>query len=158
VLFFFTGTHKDYHRPSDTPDKINLGGIHKVVSFGEACLIHFSTTIERPKFTATKGGFEDPTEDRPARSPRSTAPKLGIMPGNYESTEGGVLIEDVSPGGAAEKAGLKAKDVIIGIAGTPIKDIESYMKAMQGQKSGVEIEITVTRNDKKVVVKVTPTP
>jgi len=80
------------------------------------------------------------------------------MPGNYESTEGGVLIEDVSPGGAAEKGGLKAKDVIVGIAGKPIKDIEAYMKAMQGQKAGVEIEITVQRNDKKVTVKVTPTP
>lgn len=158
VLFFFTGTHKDYHRPSDTPDKINLVGIDKVVSFGEVCLKHFSTA-EKPKYIVTKGGWEDPTEERAARaSPRSTAPKLGIMPGNYESTEGGVLIEDVSPGGAAEKGGLKAKDVIVGIAGKPIKDIEAYMKAMQGQKAGVEIEITVQRNDKKVTVKVTPTP
>jgi Peptidase family M28/PA domain/PDZ domain len=156
VLFFFTGTHKDYHRPTDTPDKINLEGIQKVVALGEECLKHFST-CEKPKYLVTKGGWSDPTEEPAAARPaRPAMPKLGIMPGNYESTEGGVLVEDLTPGGAAEKAGVKPKDVVIEIAGKPIKDIEAYMKAMAGQKAGVEMEIVVIRGEKKVKIKVTP--
>jgi len=157
VLFFFTGTHKDYHRPTDTPEKINLEGMKKVVDLGETFLNHFASTTEKPKYLVTKGGWEDPTEDRP-RVSRPAMPKLGIMPGNYEDKEGGVLVEGLSPGGAAEKAGLKDKDIIIEIAGKPVKNIDGYMAAMAGQKAGVAIDVIVLRNDKKMTIKVTPNP
>ncbi len=157
VLFFFTGTHKDYHRPTDTPDKINLEGMKKVVDLGEVLLGHFAAATEKPKYLVTNGGWEDPTEERP-RVSRPAAPKLGIMPGNYEDKDGGVLVEDLSPGGAAEKAGLKPKDIIVEIAGKPIKNIDGYMATMAGQKAGTPIDIVVLRNDKKVTIKVTPTP
>ena len=65
-------------------------------------------------------------------------------------------MDDVVPGGAAEKAGLKAKDVIVEIAGKPVKNIGDYMTAMAGQKPGVTIDGVVVRQDKKVTVKVTP--
>lgn len=157
VLFFFTGTHRDYHRPTDTADKINLPGLKKVVDMGEVFVTHYATATERPKFQATQGGWSDPTQERaaPAVRPRPAA-KLGIMPGNYEAKEGGVLVEDVSPGGAAEKSGLKAKDIIIEIAGKPVKEIQTYMTIMAGLRPGQEIEVIVIRNDKKVTVKVTP--
>lgn len=159
VLFMFTGTHRDYHRPTDTPDKVNLVGLNKVVGFSEMCLNYFATQPSKPKYLVTKGGWEDPTEDRPARSSsRPSMPKLGIMPGNYESTEGGVLVEDVTPGGAAEKAGVMPKDVVIEIAGKPVKDINAYMTIMASQKAGTEIDIVVVRKAKKVTVKVTPLP
>jgi len=157
ILFFFTGTHRDYHRPTDTPDKINLEGMKKVVDMGEIFLNYFAAATEKPKYLVTKGGWEDPTEERP-RVSRPAMPKLGIMPGNYESNEGGVLVEDTTPGGAAETAGVKAKDIIVEIAGKPIKDINAYMATMAGQKAGTPIEIVVIRNDKKVTIKVTPTP
>ncbi|MGL6073922.1 MAG: M28 family peptidase [Fimbriiglobus sp.] len=155
VLFMFTGTHKDYHRPSDTPDKINLEGIKKVVGFGEDCLNHFAKS-PAPVYQKTTGGWEDPTEER--RAARPAMPKMGIMPGNYESTDGGVLIEGLTDGGAAQKAGMKEKDVIIVIAGKPVKNIEDYMTAMAAQKPNVEIEVTVLRDGKKVTVKATPKP
>ena len=154
----FTGTHRDYHRPTDTPDKVNLVGLNKVVGFSEMCLNYFATQPSKPKYLVTKGGWEDPTEDRPARSSRPSMPKLGIMPGNYESTEGGVLVEDVTPGGAAEKAGVMPKDVVIEIAGKPVKDINAYMTIMASQKAGTEIDVVVVRKAKKVTVKVTPLP
>ena len=158
VLFFFTGTHKDYHRPTDTPDKINLAGMKKIVALGEDVLQHFATVPEKPKYLVTKGGWEDPTEERSARPARPAMPKMGIMPGNYEATDGGVLVEDLTPGGAAEKAGLKAKDVIVSIGGKEVKDIETYMTAMGAQKAGVEIDVIVIRGEKKVTLKVTPKP
>jgi hypothetical protein len=158
VLFFFSGTHKDYHRPTDTPDKVNLAGMAKVVGFAEECLRHFATLPERPKYLVTKGGWEDPTEERANRPSRPTMPKLGIMPGNYEATEGGVLVEELTPGGAAERGGLKAKDVIVSIGGKEVKNIEGYMTAMAAQKAGSEVDVVVLRGEKKVTVKVKPTP
>ena len=158
VLFFFTGTHKDYHRPSDTPDKINLAGLAKVVEFGEACVAHYATVAERPKYLVTKGGWEDPTEEKAAKSSRPSMPKLGIMPGNYEATDGGVLVEELPPGGAAEKGGVKSKDVVVSIGGKEVKNIEGYMAAMAAQNAGVEVEIVVLRGEKKVTLKVTPNP
>ncbi len=157
VLFFFTGTHRDYHRPTDTADKINLPGLKKVVDMAESFTKHYATATDRPKFQATQGGWSDPTVEQPAPAVRPRpAARLGIMPGNYEAKEGGVLVEDVSPGGAAEKAGLKSKDIIVEIAGKPVKEIQSYMTAMAGVRPGQEIEVVVIRNDKKVTVKVKP--
>jgi hypothetical protein len=155
VLFFFTGTHRDYHRPTDTPEKVNLPGLKKVADLAEVLTSHYAAATERPRYQATKGGWTDPTDDRP-RVSRPQGPRLGIMPGNYEAETGGVLVEDVVPGGASEKAGVKAKDVIVEIAGKPVKNINDYMTAMAGQKPGVAIDVVVIRKDKKMTVKVTP--
>ncbi len=156
VLFLFTGTHRDYHTPTDTPDKINLTGLLKAVDLAEGLTTHFAAQTERPKFEATKGGWYDPTETRPRKTARSSGPRLGIMPGNYEANDGGVLVEDVTPGGAAEKAGVKKGDRVVSIAGKPVKNIEDYMKAMATQKAGVEVELLIIRKDKKETIKVTP--
>lgn len=157
VLFFFTGTHRDYHRPSDTPEKINLKGLKKVVDYAEAIGTKIAADTTKPEYQVAKGNWSDPTDDTP-RPGRPGMPKLGIMPGNYESADGGVLVDDVSPGGAAEKGGIKAGDVIVEIAGKPVKNIGGYMQAMSQQKAGTEIEVIVLRKDKKVPVKLTPLP
>jgi hypothetical protein len=156
VLFLFTGTHRDYHTPTDTPDKVNLPGLMKAVDYAERLTSHFAAVPDRPQFQATSGGWFDPTEDKPRRPTRGGGPKMGIMPGNYESDAGGVLVEDVVPGGAAERAGLKKGDRIVAIAGKPVKDINQYMTAMAAQKAGVEIEVEVVRGEKKEAIKVTP--
>lgn len=158
VLFFFTGTHRDYHRPSDTADKINYAGLKKVADMAEFLLMHLAEVNTRPKYLVTTGGWADPTEDRPRSSSRTGMPKLGIMPGNYEATSGGVLVEGLSPGGAAEKGGVMPQDVVVEIAGRPVKEINSYMTAMAAQKAGQQIEVVVLRKDKRVTLKVVPLP
>ena len=155
VLFFFTGTHRDYHRPSDTADKINYVGLSKVVDLSEAIVQYYVTAPEGPKYIAVQGGWSDPTSDQPQAS-RGAAPKLGIMPGNYEATSGGVLVDGTTPGGAAEKAGIQPKDVIVQIAGQPVKNIQTYMTVMAAQKADREIDVIVMRKDKRVTVKVKP--
>lgn len=156
VLFIHTGTHKDYHRPSDTPDKINLVGMKKIVDFGELIAVHMATVPERPNYLVTQGRWSDPTDTSPRAMARM--PRLGVMPGNYEEEGKGVLVEDVIAGGAAEAGGIKAGDFIIDIAGKPVKNIDDYMKALGAQKAGVEIEVTVTRKTEKKTLKVTPKP
>jgi hypothetical protein len=155
VLFFFTGTHRDYHTPADTPDKINLPGLVKTVDYVQLLAEHFAALAERPKFQATTGGWYDPTEEKPKKASRGSGPKMGIMPG-YGEGEGGVLVEDVVAGGAAEAAGLKKGDRIKAIGGKPVKTIQEYMAVMATQKAGVEVEVQLVRGDETKTVKVTP--
>ncbi len=155
VLFFFSGTHRDYHKPTDTPDKINLKGVKKVIEMVERLATHYAASTDRPEYQVAKGGWEDPTDPNP-RPRTMSMPKLGIMPGNYESADGGVLVDDVSPGGAAEKGGVKAGDIIVEIAGKPVKNIGGYMAVMSQQKAGQELEIVILRKQKKLPLKLTP--
>lgn len=158
VLFFFTGTHPDYHKPTDTADRINYEAMAKVVDYVELYANHFSTTLERPKYVSVRGGFEDPTDERRRTGGRTAGmPRLGITPGNYGEEDKGVLVDAVAEGGAAEKAGIKAGDFIIEIAGKPVKNMEGYMAALTGQKPGVEIEIVVERKKETLKLKITPT-
>ncbi len=155
VLFLFTGTHKDYHKPTDTPDKINVAGLKKVTDFVRVFADYYANTTETVAYLKTKGGGEDPTDTTP-KSTGGRGPRIGIMPGNYGEVDGGVLVAGVTEGGPAEKAGIKEDDVIVTIAGLPVKNIETYMAAMSGQKVGAEVEVVVLRKDKKVAVKVVP--
>jgi S1-C subfamily serine protease len=79
-----------------------------------------------------------------------------VRPGNYESEDGGVLVEGVSPDGPAEKGGVKDGDVIIEIGGKPVKNIGGYMTAMSSQKAGTPVEVVVLRKGQKVTLKLTP--
>lgn len=155
VLFVHTGTHKDYHRPTDTPDKAEIVGMTKIADFCEAIAAHIAVLPERPNYLVTKGRWSDPTDTSPRQM--MNMPRLGLMPGNYEDeADKGVLVEDVIPGGAAEAGGVKAGDFVIDIAGKPVKNIDDYMAALAAQKPNVEIEITVMRKAEKKKLKVTP--
>jgi hypothetical protein len=160
VLFFFTGTHRDYHRPSDTPDKLNIPVMMKVVDMAEGFVDHFATVAERPKFQQTKGGWEDPTaekKDPHAGAIKGKMPKLSLMPDYTADEDGkGMRIESVTPGGPAEKGGLKAGDLVIELAGKPIKNTTQYMQALQAHKAGQELEMVILRDGMKVTLKVTP--
>lgn len=155
VIFFFTGTHSEYHRPVDTPDKINLAGMKKVVDYGFNLLAYATEVKEKPKYTVTKERFVDPTEERRPSTPRMSGPTLGIMP-SYEEGETGVKVDGLSPGGAAEKAGLKDGDIILEVNGKPVTNVTTYMSVMNTQKPGVEIEIVIKRKGEKKTLKITP--
>lgn len=154
VLFFFTGTHTDYHRPSDTPDTINVPGLLKVVDGVQAFAEHFSNVKTRPDLVATKGGGEDPTDPNAGVSFRG--PRMGFMPDNYGEDGKGVLVGPVTKGGPGDKGGLKEGDFIIAVAGTPTKNMTAYTQALNKLTPGTEVEITVMRKDKEVKLKVTP--
>lgn len=142
VLFVWTGVHADYHKPSDTADKINLEGLRRVVDMSEEIVSRF-TQMDKPTFLEVKGA---------AMGRPSSGPRLGIRPG-YTDAEG-VEVEGVSSGGAAEKGGMKDGDRIVEIAGKPVKNINEYMQAMGLQKKGTTIEVTVVRGKEKKTLKV----
>jgi hypothetical protein len=154
VLFLYTGTHGEYHRPTDIPEKINVPGMKKVADYVQGLTDELTTADTKPKYLAVRDPWSDPSD--PRTSARPAGPKLGIRPGNYESEDGGVLVEGLSPGGAAEKGGVKDNDVIVEIGGKPVKNITTYMTAMATQKAGTPVDVVVLRKGQKVTLKLTP--
>jgi hypothetical protein len=143
VLFVWTGVHEDYHRPTDTADKIDVHGMRRIVDMSEEAITTL-TKMEKPAFVVVKG----------SGGPRpSSGPRLGFRPG-YGSDKPGVEVDGVTPGGPADKAGIKGGDVIVGVAGKEVKDLRTYMVAMSAQKKGTTIEVEVLRGGKKVKLKV----
>jgi hypothetical protein len=143
VLFVWTGTHADYHRPTDTADRINVAGMRRIVDMSEEAITEFAR-MEKPAFVEVRGS----NIARPTSGPR-----LGIRPGNYGGDKNGLEVEAVTAGGIADKAGMLAGDVIVNIGGKPVKDIGSYMQALSTQKKGATIEVVVMRKGSKVTLK-----
>jgi hypothetical protein len=146
-VLFWTGTHPDYHMPSDTADRINYEGMAKIVDYVETVTAELVANPHRPNYIEQK--------QTASASGAPKGPKLGVVP-NYESESDGLLLSGVSDGGAAAKAGLKGGDRIVEIAGRAVTNIETYMVIMSQQKTGQEIEITFIRDGKKQSVKATP--
>ena len=149
VLFIFTGLHSDYHRPTDTWDKINYEGEASVLHFVESALRAISHTTAKPDFikvkstTQTTGGFKV---------------SIGIIP-DYSDHPKGLKITGVREGGPAEKAGLQADDIITHFGTTTIKNIYDYTAVLGQTKAGEKLKIVVLRGpreDKEVILEVIP--
>jgi hypothetical protein len=147
VVFMWTGTHPDYHRPTDTADKINVAGMDRIVDFAEKVVKSIDGDPRRPEFTPVASTF--------APSGGKGGPRLGIMP-DYDAEKPGVLVSAVSKGGPADQAGLKSGDLIVGIAGRPVTNMNTYMAIMGQQTAGATIEVSVMRDGKKMALKVVP--
>jgi hypothetical protein len=137
VIFFFTGLHQQYHKPSDTVDLINVPGIRQIVEMTEDIANELRVAEKRPEFKRVSGG------PSMAGGPRGGR-RLGIMP-DYGDEKEGVLLQGVTDNLPAAKAGLKADDRILEINGKPVKNIQAYMTIMGGFKKGDKIEVTVQR-------------
>jgi hypothetical protein len=143
VLFFWTGFHPDYHRPSDTSEKINVPGMRKIVEFSMDAATALATGPPPDYVEVKTSGALRPSD----------GPRLGIMPA-YDKNVEGLTIDQVADGGPAAKAGLKAGDRIVELAGKQVTNVESYMEAMKTQKKGESIDVVVVRDGKKETVKV----
>ena len=123
VFFFFTDDHEDYHRPSDTSEKINVSGMHRIADLVEELVTKLATAPDRPQFVKVSSQRSDPGRF-------SGMPRLGFRPGNYGEEDGGVLVGGVLDGGAAAKAGIKEGDRIVSIGGKTVKNMTAYMSVM----------------------------
>ncbi len=148
VLFLFTGLHSDYHRPSDTPDKINYAGQAAVVRFTESILRSIGSWSTAPDYVKVKT-----TQSASA----GFNVVFGVIP-DYADHPKGLHITGVREGGPAEKGGLKGEDIITKFGPTPVKNIHDLTYCLGQYKPGDIVEVTVLRGpreDKEVVLKVT---
>ena len=150
VLFAFTGTHGDYHRPTDDVERINFNGMTRVANLGELLLLDLAERPERPTFTKLAGG-RLPVASRTGGPARAY---LGSRPA-YGADVKGVKLEGVSEGSPAEKAGLKGGDVIVKFDGKDVTDVEGFMELLSAKKPGDKIEVVVQREGKDVSIPVT---
>jgi aminopeptidase YwaD len=149
VLFFFTGSHDDYHKPTDTADKINYAGEARIVSFIADIVRAIDGNDARPVFTTAKS-------DSVGGGRTSFRVYLGTIP-NYGESAQGLKLDGVRDASPAARAGLKAGDVIVWLAGRDIKNVYDYTYALGEMRAGVEYEIEVVRNGERLKFKITPT-
>jgi hypothetical protein len=142
VLFYFTGLHTDYHKPSDDPEKINYAGQAAIVQ-------HVYSLIEAANGLPGKVPFTKTREVQMATTARFSV-TLGIMP-DYTFSGAGVRVDGVSEGRAAQKAGLQEGDVITALGDQPVSSVESYMQALSRFKKGDKTSIRYTRDGKALV-------
>ena len=141
VLFFFTGAHSDYHKPSDDADKINYKGELVLIKYIYGVI---EKTNDKGKLAFTK------TREAQQMGRRSFSVSMGIMP-DYTFSGTGVRADGVSEGKVAEKAGLKTGDVIIQIGDFKIPDVQGYMQTLGKFKKGDATKVKVKRGTEEIV-------
>jgi hypothetical protein len=146
VLFFFTGTHEDYHKPSDTADRINYEGEAEVLGLVRDIVYRLQATDARPTYAAAK----------PEANTRTTfRVSLGTVP-SYGESDDGLKLDAVREGSPAAAAGLKAGDKIVRLAGRDVRNVYDYTQALSEMKAGQEYEVELLRDGRRLTVKVTP--
>ena len=147
VLFFFTGTHLDYHKPSDTSGKINYEGLNRIRWFVWDLARTIDQNPQRPTYAVAKSA------NTGGRTGFSIS--LGTIPTYADSTDG-MLLDGVRDGSPAAKAGLKAGDKVVMMAGKDIRNVYDYTAAMAEMKPDVEYEIVVLRGGERLTMKIVP--
>ncbi|NBX37070.1 MAG: M28 family peptidase [Planctomycetes bacterium] len=147
VLFLFTGTHDDYHKPSDRGFTVNPAGAARVVALTEALTMGLATRSEKLEFQST---------DNAATSGRRSGARvrLGVMPGYGDAGVEGVRVDGVSAETAAADAGIQEGDVLVGWNGTQLNSPADMMERLREHSPGDEVTITLKRGDAKLEVKV----
>ena len=136
VLFFFTGLHSDYHRPSDDADRINYTGELMIIRY-------IYSVIEKNNRPSAKLAFTKTRETQTTTSARFTV-SMGIMP-DYTFSGNGVRVDGVTDGRPAQKAGIKTGDVVIQLGEHTISSMESYMQALGKFKKGDAAKVKYKR-------------
>ena len=140
VLFFFTGQHKDYHRPTDDAERINYDGELLIVNYINNLIGSLNKQNQRLAFLKTR-------ESQLSMAPFKVT--LGIMP-DYTFSGSGVRADGVTEGRPASKAGLKAGDVIVKLGETVVTSMESYMQALNRLNKGEKTKVVYKRGEETI--------
>jgi len=150
VLFFFSGLHSDYHKPSDTWDKISPDPATQLLNIVARLTVELASDSERPAFITV---VENNPHSGVSGGGGGYGPYFGSIP-DFGQTENGVKFSDVKPGSPAAKAGLKAGDVLIQFGDKPIKNLYDFTDALRRSKVGDVVPVTVLREGKELKVDV----
>ena len=149
VLHFFTGTHGDYHRATDTWDKLNFEGMAKISDLVLVTALEITNRKEPIRFVSLPSR---PSET--AGSARGVRVYLGTIP-DYGAVATGVRLAGVSSGSPAAQAGLREGDVIVRLGDKDIQNIEDLTDALQAHKSGDQVNVVVLRAGASITLQAT---
>jgi hypothetical protein len=149
TLAFFTGTHEDYHRPTDTADRVNVDGIDRIVRYASRIVAAVADATDPPAFAKV----ESQSRGRGARDGMRLY--TGTIP-DYATETKGLMLGGVSAGGPAEQAGLLKGDVIVEIAGQSIANVYDYTYALDVMKADQATKVVYLRNGEKRETMLTP--
>jgi aminopeptidase YwaD len=149
VLFFFTGTHNDYHKPSDTAEKINYDGLLKITNFVGEIVKAIDANPTRPTYAVAKSSGM-------AGGRSGFNVSLGTIPNYADGAGDGLLLDGVRDDSPAAKSGIKPGDKIVRLAGKEIRNVSDYTFILGELKAGTEYEIIVRRGAENLTLKIVP--
>lgn len=157
----FTGPHADYHRPGDTPDKVDGAGLVQVATFVKEA-IEFLLEREAPLTVSIEGRTSD-SPGAPTSAPAAAAPSqpgeggrkvlFGVVP-DFGFRETGVKVTSLVPDSPAARADIRAGDILIRLGEQDITDLMTFSRVLKTLTAGQEVEATLLRDGSKVTVKV----
>ncbi len=150
VLFFFSGLHSDYHKPSDTWDKINAPAATQLLDMISDVALQLVSEPARPAFVTV-------VEDKPmggiSGGGGGYGPYFGSIP-DFGEVKDGVRFSDIRPGSPAAKAGLRAGDILVQFGDKPIHNLYDFTDALRRSKVGEVVEVKVLRDGKPITASV----
>jgi hypothetical protein len=149
VLSAFTGVHAEYHTPRDTADRLNYAGLASVADLFGGIAAALAERSALPEFVA-------PARTAPLPPRAGLRVYLGTIPSYGESGGEGLLLAGVASGGPADKAGLRAGDRIVELAGHAVENIYDYTFALEALSLGKPAPITVLRDGQRIRLEITP--
>jgi hypothetical protein len=152
VLFFFSGLHSDYHKPSDTWEKIDPQSAARLLNVVATATVDIASEPQKPAFITVMENNPH-TGNVTSGVTGGYGPYFGSIP-DFGQTENGVKFSDVKPSSPAAKAGLKAGDVLVQFGDRPIKNLYDFTDALRRSKIGDVVPVTILRDGKELKVDV----
>ena len=150
VLFFFSGLHSDYHKPSDTWDKINAPSAAQLLNLVADVIVQLASAPAAPVFITV-------VEDKPiggiSGGGGGYGPYFGSIP-DFGEVKDGVRFSDIRPGSPAAKAGLRAGDILVQFGDKPIHNLYDFTDALRRSKVGEVVEVKVLRDGQPITASV----
>jgi hypothetical protein len=150
AIQLFSGAHPDYHRPTDTIDKVDADGMAKVATW----LRETATYLADRKEPLTPGKASAKKPERPSGPRTGRRVSLGTVP-SFSHRGPGVKVDDVLAGSPADKAGIRAGDLVIAVDGEEVKDLRAYSQILKKHAPGDVIRVRVKRGEEEVEVEAT---
>ena len=151
VLFFFSGLHRDYHKPSDTWEKIDVAAASELVNLVGDVAARLVQATERPAFARVERAAHG---SHVGGTGGGYGPWFGSVP-DFGPVENGVKFADIQAGSPADKAGVMAGDILVEFSGRPIKNLYDFTRALRASKIGDVAEIKVLRDGREISAQVT---
>lgn len=150
VMHFFTGIHSDYHRTSDKAETMNVPGMRRMVSLTQAAVVELAQTPARPEYVKVGPFLRGLIDWR-------LQPFFGCLPA-FLSDGPGFSLGAILKGSPAERAGLRAGDIVVEFGETKIGSADDFLNALRKHKAGVRVKTVVRRGGEMIAVEVVLDP